>query len=81
MANLKKEFTYYLEHQDELVRQHKGKFIVIKNCQLIGVYDSEIEAITETRKHHNLGSFLIQKCEPGSNSYMHMYHSRVVLVK
>ncbi len=81
MSNLKKEFDYYLEHQDELVGQHKGKFIVIKNCQVIGVYDSEIEAITETRKHHDLGSFLVQKCEPGANSYMHMYHSRVVLVK
>lgn len=81
MSNLKKEFTYYLEHRDELVKQHKGKFIVIKNCQVIGVYDSEMESLTETSKHHDLGSFLIQKCEPGTNSYMHMYHSRVVLVK
>lgn len=81
MSNLKKEFTYYLEHQGELVRQHKGKFIVIKNCQVIGTYDSELEAITETTKHHDLGTFLVQKCELGTNNYMQMYHSRVVLVK
>lgn len=81
MTDLKKDFAYYLEHQDELVSQHKGKFIVIKNCQVIGVYDSEMEAITETSKHHDLGSFLVQECEPGSSSYMHMYHSRVAFVK
>lgn len=81
MSNLKEEFAYYLEHQDDFVRQHKGKFIVIKNCQVIGVYDSEMEAITETRNHHDLGSFLIQKCESGTKSYMNMYHSRVVLAK
>lgn len=81
MSDLKKEFSYYLEHQAELVRQYKGKFIVIKNCQVIGTYDSELEAITETRKHHDLGTFLVQKCEPGTNNYMQMYHSRVVLVK
>ena len=81
MSDLKKEFRYYLEHQAELVRQYKGKFIVIKNCEVIGSYDSELEAITETRKHHDLGTFLVQKCEPGTNNYMQMYHSRVVLVK
>jgi len=81
MSNLKKEFNYYLEHQAELVRQYKGKFIVIKNCQVIGTYDSELEAITETKKLHDLGTFLVQKCEPGTDNYMQMYHSRVVLVK
>ncbi len=81
MSDLKKEFNYYLEHQADLVRQYKGKFIVIKNCQVIGTYDSELEAITETRKHHDLGTFLVQKCEPGTDNYMQMYHSRVVLVK
>lgn len=77
---LEKEFKYYLAHQDELAKLHNGKFIVIKNYQVIGVYDSEYEAITETSKQHELGTFLVQQCERGTNSYMQMYHSRVTLV-
>ena len=77
---LKKEFQYYLTNQDELTKQYRGKFVVIKNCHVIGVYDSEFEAITETSKQHELGSFLVQKCEPGISNYMHVYHSRAAFI-
>jgi len=80
VEQLKREFTYYLAHQDELAKQYNGKFIVIKNCQVIGTYDSEFEAITETAKREELGTFLVQKCETGTNSHMQMYHSRVAFV-
>lgn len=74
---LEKEFKYYLEHQDELVKKYNGKFIVIKNREVIGVFDSELEAIEKTAEKHELGTFLVQKCEPGSESYTQTYHSRV----
>jgi hypothetical protein len=76
--SLENEFKYYLENQDELVKQYQGKFIVIKNRQIIGIYDGEIEAIRESVKNHQLGTFLVQKCEPGSAGYTQTYHSRVV---
>lgn len=75
---LEKEFNYYLESQDELVKKHNGKFIAIKDCKVIGVYDSELEAIKQTTENHELGTFLIQKCEPGSESYTQTYNSRVI---
>ena len=78
--NLGKEFEYYLEHQDELVEKYNGKFIVIKDCNVIGVFDSELEAVEHTAKQYELGSFLVQKCEPGTDSYTQTYHSRVALV-
>ncbi len=77
MQNLEKEFNYYLEHQDELVEKHNGKFIVIKNGEVIGAFDSELEAVEKTAEQHELGTFLVQKCEPGSESYTQTYHSRV----
>lgn len=80
VEQLEKEFNYYLAHQNELVKLYNGKFIVIKNCQVIGIYDSEYEAITETTKQNELGTFLVQKCEPGTDNYMQMYHSRVAFV-
>lgn len=75
---LEKEFNYYLKNQDELVKQHSGKFIAIKDCKVIGVYDSELDAIKKTTEDHELGTFLIQKCEEGDASYSQTYHSRVI---
>jgi hypothetical protein len=42
------------------------------------VNDSDIEAVTETSKNHNLGTFLVQYCSPGENDYTAHFHSRVV---
>ena len=77
MSELEKEFNYYLEYQDEFVKKYNGKFIVIKNCEVIGAFDSELEAVEKTAEKHELGTFLVQKCEPGSESYTQTYHSRV----
>lgn len=78
VEKLEKEFKYYLEHQDELVKKYNGKFIVIKNCEVIGVFDSELEAVNKTAEKYELGTFLVQKCEPGTESYTQTYHSRVL---
>ena len=80
MTQLMEEFKYYLEHQSELVEKYNGKFVVVKDHEVIGVFDSELEAIRETSKNHELGTFLVQKCEPGAESYTHTYHSRVVII-
>ncbi len=77
MEKLEREFKYYLEHQNELVKKYNGKFIVIKNGEVIGAFDSELEAVEKTAEQHELGTFLVQKCEPGSESYTQTYHSRV----
>jgi hypothetical protein len=77
---LEKEFQYYLEHQDELVEKHNGKYVVIKGQRVIGVFDGEWEAVEQTSKKYKLGTFLVQKCEPGSESYTQTYHSRVTFV-
>lgn len=75
---LEKEFRYYLDNQDELVKKYKGKVIAIKNQKVIGVYDSEITAIQETSKNESLGTFLVQKCTLDKENYKQTYHSRVV---
>ncbi|MBA7684336.1 hypothetical protein ES703_92729 [subsurface metagenome] len=71
---LEKEFKYYLDNQDELVKKYKGKVIVIKNKKVIGVYDSEVEAVRETSKNEPLGTFLVQKCTPGKADYTVTLH-------
>lgn len=57
---LDKEYEYYLAHRDELVANHKGKFVAIREGRVIGVYASRPEAIEKTAKVHPLGTFLVQ---------------------
>ena len=75
---LEQEFEYYLAHQDELVREHNDKVIVLKGQAVIGVYDSDLEAVRQTTQEHELGTFLVHRCGPGIANYTHTYHSRVV---
>lgn len=76
---IKKEFKYYLKNQTDLVKKYNGKFIVLKNEKVIGVYDSHSEAYNETIKKEKLGTFLIQHCFLGSDSYSQTFHSQVII--
>ena len=75
--NLQKELEYFKAHQDELVKQYEGKFIIIRDQNVEGVYDTEIEAYTEAQKKFVLGTFMIQQCLAGKESYTQSFHSRV----
>lgn len=78
---LREEFNYYRTHQDELVAQFSGRYVVIKNHEILGVYDSELQALRATSKEHEPGTFLVQKCEPGPDNYMQTYHSRITFAR
>ena len=75
---LKKEFEYYIAHQDEFVEQYDGKVIAIKDGKVLGAYDNDLDAVTETKKSHDLGTFLVQRVSKGDAEYTQHYNSRVV---
>lgn len=75
---LKDEFEWYIAHQNEMVEKHNGKYVVIKNGKVLGVYDDELIAIKETQKSEELGTFLVQRVAPGKDEYTQTFHSRVV---
>jgi len=77
---LQQEFEYFLAHKPELLAKHNGKFVVIRDRQVIGVYDDELQAIAETQKSHELGTFLVQKVEPGDAGTSQTFHSRVAVL-
>lgn len=76
-TELQKSFGYFVAHQRELVEQYAGKFIVIHNEKVVGVYDSVLEATMEAQKKFPLGEFLVQKVQAGTDSFTHTYYSRV----
>ena len=80
MAKLEREFNYYREHQEELVPLYKGKFVVIRDSQVLGAFDTELDAIKEISPQYPMGTFLIQKCEAGDASLTQRFHSRVSFV-
>ena len=74
---LEKEFHYYLQNKDDLIKKYEGKYLLIKEEEVIGSYESEIEAYTEAQKQFELGTFLIQPCVRGEDSEQQTFHSRV----
>ena len=74
---LEKEFQYYLRHQNELVLRYNKRFLVIVGQQVVGDYDTFVEAVTESQKKYQKGTFLVQRCSEGSKDYSYTYHSRV----
>ena len=79
MSNpLQQEFDFYLANQDEMVAKYDGKVIALKDGEVLGAYDDELTAIAETRKSHELGTFLIQRVSEGDEAYTATFQSRVV---
>jgi hypothetical protein len=75
--NLQREFAWYLKHQADLVAQFNGRVVVIKDEQVIGDFADVAEAVRATQVAHPIGTFLVQKVEPGPDAYTATFHSRV----
>ena len=76
--NLKEQFNWYIENQQDLVDKYNGKILVIKDKEVAGVYESEDIALLEATQKFGLGNFIIQLCTPGKDAYTQTFHSRVV---
>jgi len=74
MDKTKELFDYYLEHQDELVEEYNGKYLVICNNSVVGSFDDEDTAYFHAVEKYGLGNFIIQLCTPGDEAYtINMY--------
>ena len=52
--------------------------IALKDRRVLGDYDDELTAITETQKSEKLGTFIVQRVTPGEDAYTIRVNSRVV---
>ena len=57
-----KEFLWYKKHEEALLKQYFGRFLVIKDEKVLADFDSKIQAWQETIKTHQPGSFIIHHC-------------------
>lgn len=75
---LEKEFQYYLQNQEELVKQYNGKIIVIVDEKVVNSYPDNKTAYLASVKIYKPGTFLIIRCTPGDESYTIHQRSRIV---
>ena len=72
---LQEDFTYYRENQEEFVRNFDGRVVVIKNRNILGDFESQLEAVTEISKDHEKGTFLVQRVSHGDEAYTMRFFS------
>ena len=73
---LEREYKYFETIASQLAIDHPHKFAVIKEEQVLGIYDTMEQALEETARVHKLGTFIVQLCEDRSN-IIQRFHSRV----
>jgi glycine betaine/choline ABC-type transport system substrate-binding protein len=71
------DFQYYIDNQIDLVKKYDGRYIVIVDEKVVGNYDDYSQALSDSLKNYEMGTFLVQKCSPGNNDYTLTFHSRV----
>lgn len=59
--HLDKLRQYYLDHEGDLAEKYGGKFIVLVDGGIFGVYATEAEANQAAMQKLDLGLFLIQE--------------------
>ena len=70
---LEKEFHWYLNNQNDLVKQYDGRFLVIIDEEVVDNYENFEEALYQSVEKHKVGTFLIQKCTEGEEAYTTTY--------
>ena len=70
-----KEFYWYLDNQDELVKKYDGRYLVIIGEEVVGDYRTYEGAYFESSEKYELGTFLIQKCSKGDKDYSIYIHT------
>jgi hypothetical protein len=80
MSNLVSEFNFYRANQDDMLAKYAGKVIVIKNREILGEYDTHLAAFSETIKHHERGTFIVQQVSEGNEAYIATFHSPGIIV-
>ena len=58
---LETERQYFAQNHTELIAKHLGKFVVIKGEELVGVFNTIEEALSEGARQFQLQPFLVRE--------------------
>ena len=74
------EFAYFLENQDKWSAEHHGKYVVVVGQEVFGFFEDMFDAYHKAKAHYPVGTFLIQLCIPGQESFTQMLFNNVAVV-
>ncbi len=57
---LEQEYEFYEANKQKFIGSYLNKYIVIKNNNVLGVFNSSEDAIKDAIKENELGTFLVQ---------------------
>ncbi|MBI4358950.1 MAG: hypothetical protein HY584_06585 [Candidatus Omnitrophica bacterium] len=60
---LEKEYQTYLGKKEELLAKHEGKFVLIKDTQVIEIFSSYEDALKEGLKRFGNVAFLVKQIQ------------------
>ena len=60
-STLDKELEYFDQHRTELLGRAKGKFALIKNEELVDIFDSQVDAIRTGYRKFGHVPFLVKQ--------------------
>ena len=63
------ELSFFIANQDDLVKKHRGKVLVIRGERVEGVYENAMTAYLAAMEQFDPGTFALQPCEPGPGAY------------
>jgi len=74
------DYEYFLQNMGKLYEQYGHKFLAIKDRQILGVYDNFNEALDDTLKNEEAGTFLIQECFQNKEECIQYFQRNVIPV-
>jgi hypothetical protein len=61
LAPLERELKTYQRHKEKLLAKAEGKYVLIKNSQVVGVFDTDGAALREGARRFGNVPFLVKK--------------------
>lgn len=58
--NQARDYKFFTDNFEALRKKYNGKHIVIKDGEVVGVYDSDLDAYLSAKSRFELGTFIIQ---------------------
>jgi len=71
---LNTEFKYFLDHQSELVKKYNNRVLVIIGEKVVDDYADYDQAVFQSLKKYDPGSFLLQECTEGEEAYTDTFY-------
>ena len=69
MTEIDRQFQYFIDNQNMLVKDYEGKVIILHNNAVAGAFDSNSEAYLFGKRSFDSGTFIMQKCVNGPEVY------------